>query len=342
MDHHGQERGHPRGLPSRAGSPRRRPRVGGARPERPVAARLQPGQSATFTAIVTKLGSAHRCRSPPTAPPSDLGAPGLGPKRGPGVRRGPRAARRRICFDRYERVERIDFKSAKDVVTEVDHLSEALIIEAIRARSRATASWPRRAASTTPRRARAELGRRRAWVIDPLDGTINYANGIPFFCVSIALVVDGRPVVGVVHDPSAARRSRRRADGPATLDGRPIAASVKDELSDFVVSMALVRPGGRRAARGRSQGDPRVALDGLRRARAGLRRQRPVRRLRPAGRAVGLGRRRGRASSPSVPARRSPTSTGGPGSTSPARPARSASLAAPAAHHARAARAWRG
>jgi myo-inositol-1(or 4)-monophosphatase len=77
------------------------------------------------------------------------------------------------------------------------------------------------------------------WVVDPLDGTINYANGIPFFCVSIALVEDGRPSVGVIHDPSRRETFSAVADGPARLDGRPIAPSDKDRLSDFVVSMAL-------------------------------------------------------------------------------------------------------
>ena len=42
----------------------------------------------------------------------------------------------------------------------------------------------------------------RVWIVDPLDGTVNYANGIPFFCVSIGLVDGGRPVVGVIHDPT--------------------------------------------------------------------------------------------------------------------------------------------
>ncbi len=76
-------------------------------------------------------------------------------------------------------------------------------------------------------------------MIDPLDGTINYANGIPFFCVSIALLEGGRPVVGVVHDPSRGETFAAADTGSATLDGKPIAASVKTELSDFVVSMAL-------------------------------------------------------------------------------------------------------
>ena len=62
-------------------------------------------------------------------------------------------------MDRYERLERIDHKSARDVVTEADHLSEALILEAIRAYRPATRSWPRRPANTAPSQARR---RRRA------------------------------------------------------------------------------------------------------------------------------------------------------------------------------------
>ena len=57
-------------------------------------------------------------------------------------------------MDRYERLERIDYKSARDVVTEADHLSEELIIDAIRASIRATRSSPRRAASIGRSRAR--------------------------------------------------------------------------------------------------------------------------------------------------------------------------------------------
>jgi len=54
------------------------------------------------------------------------------------------------------------------------------------------------------------------WIVDPLDGTVNYANGIPFFCVSIGLAVDGRPAVGVVHDPSRRETYAATADGPAS------------------------------------------------------------------------------------------------------------------------------
>jgi myo-inositol-1(or 4)-monophosphatase len=148
-----------------------------------------------------------------------------------------------LLLARYEKVEQIDFKSAKDVVTEVDHLSEALIIEAIRAEHPGDGIIAEEsgehvaAAGDSP-----TAGVGRAWVIDPLDGTINYANGIPFFCVSIALVEAGRPAVGVIHDPIRGETFAATDDGPATLDGREIQASDKDRLIDFVVSMALSGP----------------------------------------------------------------------------------------------------
>jgi myo-inositol-1(or 4)-monophosphatase len=152
-----------------------------------------------------------------------------------------------LQMERYERVERIDYKSARDVVTEVDHLSEALIFDAIRAAFPGDALLGEESGEHDGAAAghTATSGQGRAWVVDPLDGTINYANGIPFFCVSIALVEEGRPVVGVVHDPSRGESFAATIDGPATLAGKPIRASGKAALSDFVISMAL---GGRAAA----------------------------------------------------------------------------------------------
>jgi myo-inositol-1(or 4)-monophosphatase len=149
----------------------------------------------------------------------------------------------RLLTERFEKVERIDFKSAKDVVTEVDHLSEELIIGAIRARHPGDGIVAEESGEHLAAAGHAPTaGVGRAWVIDPLDGTINYANGIPFFCVSIALVEAGRPVVGVIHDPMRGETFAASDEGPATLDGRPIATSVKDKLSDFVISMALSGP----------------------------------------------------------------------------------------------------
>jgi myo-inositol-1(or 4)-monophosphatase len=183
---------------------------------------------------------------PADAPPADAPTPGRPP-----VQAGDRAGELAFALElaaragalhmqRYERVERVDLKSAKDVVTEVDHLSEELILGAIRATFPDDAIL---AEETGGRQARAghepTSGIGRAWIVDPLDGTINYANGIPFFCVSIALVDAGRPVVGVICDPSRNETFAASAGGRATLNGREITPSTKDRLSDLVVSMAL-------------------------------------------------------------------------------------------------------
>jgi len=145
-----------------------------------------------------------------------------------------------VLMERYERLERIDYKSARDVVTEADHLSEALIVEAIRARYPDDAIL---AEETGEHRAVAgeapTSGRGRVWIVDPLDGTVNYANGIPVFCVSIGLVIDGAPACGVIVDPTRDESFTATSDGPAMLDGRAVAVSDKDRLSDFVISMAL-------------------------------------------------------------------------------------------------------
>ncbi len=164
----------------------------------------------------------------------------------------------RILFERYERVEQVDHKSMRDVVTEVDHLSEHLVIDAIRAafpgdgilaeESGAHHQGGSAHGTITPAAgvgpALRSLSVGRTWIIDPLDGTVNYANGIPCFCVSIGLVIDGKPAAGAVHDPMRNETFWASADGPAFLGDRVIRAGAKDRMIDFVVSMAL---GGRAA-----------------------------------------------------------------------------------------------
>jgi myo-inositol-1(or 4)-monophosphatase len=73
----------------------------------------------------------------------------------------------------------------------------------------------------------------RYWCVDPLDGTNNFAHGLPLFCVSVALVVDGEPRVGVVHAPLLGEV--HATDGVrATLNGRPIAVSETDDVGDGI------------------------------------------------------------------------------------------------------------
>lgn len=146
----------------------------------------------------------------------------------------------------YGRIEQIDRKSRRDVVTDVDFRSEELVISEIRRRFPGDAILAEESGSHAGREAvgHAAVKAERTWVIDPLDGTVNYANGIPFYCVSIGLVADGQPVVGVVLDPARGDCFQAAADGPARLNGETVEASIKESLGDYVVSMAIIGRGG--------------------------------------------------------------------------------------------------
>ena len=149
-----------------------------------------------------------------------------------------------VLGDSYERIERIDYKSKRDVVTNADYASERLVIDAIKARFPDDAILAEESGEHAGMLRDDGTNNGRTWVIDPLDGTVNYANGIPFYCVSIGLVVDATPVVGVVLDPSRDDLYTATADGDAELDGAPIRVSTKEALSDFVVSLAVIGRGG--------------------------------------------------------------------------------------------------
>jgi myo-inositol-1(or 4)-monophosphatase len=149
-----------------------------------------------------------------------------------------------LLTDSYERLERIDYKSKRDVVTNADYASEHLVINAIRERYPDDAILAEESGEHAGMLRDDGSGNGRTWVIDPLDGTVNYANGIPFYCVSIGLVVDDRPTVGVVLDPAREDLYAATADGPATLDGKPVRASTKETLQDYVVSLAVIGRGG--------------------------------------------------------------------------------------------------
>jgi myo-inositol-1(or 4)-monophosphatase len=68
------------------------------------------------------------------------------------------------------------------------------------------------------------------WIVDPLDGTTNYAHGLPFFSISIALERNSEVVLGVVHDPTADETYTAERGSGAFLNGEPIGVSDTDEL----------------------------------------------------------------------------------------------------------------
>ena len=118
----------------------------------------------------------------------------------------------------------IAYKGTVDLVTEMDKRSEATIVGALTTRfpdHRVVAEE-----GSGPRSGDSPYN----WLIDPLDGTTNYAHGNPIFAVSIALQRDDETIVGVVYDPTRDELFRAELGGGAFLNDRPIHVSNISEL----------------------------------------------------------------------------------------------------------------
>jgi myo-inositol-1(or 4)-monophosphatase len=81
------------------------------------------------------------------------------------------------------------------------------------------------------------------WIVDPLDGTVNYFYGIPHFCVSIALRFRSEVVVGVIYDPIRREMWRGQKGEIPALNGNPIQVSDRADLAEAVVSVGLAKTG---------------------------------------------------------------------------------------------------
>jgi myo-inositol-1(or 4)-monophosphatase len=75
----------------------------------------------------------------------------------------------------------------------------------------------------------------RQWIVDPIDGTVNYFYGIPHFCVSIALREAGVITVGVIHDPMVGETWTVEKGSPAMLNGKPCRASARDTIEQSIL-----------------------------------------------------------------------------------------------------------
>jgi myo-inositol-1(or 4)-monophosphatase len=83
----------------------------------------------------------------------------------------------------------------------------------------------------------------RQWIVDPIDGTVNYYYGIPHFCVSIALRVAGEIVVGVIHDPMVGETWTVEKGSPPMLNGQPIRVSPRTELAESILFVGCGKDG---------------------------------------------------------------------------------------------------
>jgi myo-inositol-1(or 4)-monophosphatase len=130
--------------------------------------------------------------------------------------------------------------SATDIVTEMDQASERLLVEHI-------------SAARPDDGFLGEEGADRAgssgvaWVIDPIDGTVNYLYEIPAFAVSIGVRVGDEVAVGVVHNPVTGELWAARRGHGATLDGRPIRVNAAPDLAMALVATGFGYQSARRA-----------------------------------------------------------------------------------------------
>jgi myo-inositol-1(or 4)-monophosphatase len=89
----------------------------------------------------------------------------------------------------------------------------------------------------------ADVDGRLVWVLDPIDGTINFARESPLCTISLSLVVNGQPVIGIVDAPLLGERFVAREGGGAFLNGRPIAVSQVGDLREAIVALADFKVG---------------------------------------------------------------------------------------------------
>src|SRR5437879_1392620 len=81
------------------------------------------------------------------------------------------------------------------------------------------------------------------WIVDPLDGTVNYFYGIPHFCVSIALRVRSEIMIGVIYDPIREEMWSGQKDEIPKLNGHPVHVSDRADLTEAVISVGLAKTG---------------------------------------------------------------------------------------------------
>jgi myo-inositol-1(or 4)-monophosphatase len=129
-----------------------------------------------------------------------------------------------VLRDAYHQPRHIDYKGEINLVTQADEESERLIVAALRESFPDHAILAEEGSGT-------DGSSGYTWVVDPLDGTTNFAHGIPIFAVSIALRgPGGDPLLGVVYDPLRDECFAATRGGGATLNDTPVRVTEETEL----------------------------------------------------------------------------------------------------------------
>ena len=119
-------------------------------------------------------------------------------------------------------------KQGDDPLTAADLAVDAVLKDAL---PRPGEGWLSEETADDPSR----LECSRVWIVDPIDGTREFVMGIPEWCVSVALVVDGRPVAGGILSVANDQRIVGSVDDGVTLNGEPVACTDRDDIRGALV-----------------------------------------------------------------------------------------------------------
>ncbi len=136
----------------------------------------------------------------------------------------------RVALDRFDQPQIVTHKGFRDIVTEADVAAQNAAVATILAR------FPD-AAILGEEDLAPPTGAETLWVIDPIDGTTNYARQFPSFAVSIGVVQRGQPIAGAIYDPLRDHLFAAEAGCGATLNGAPIHVSDVRALPEAILAV---------------------------------------------------------------------------------------------------------
>lgn len=136
----------------------------------------------------------------------------------------------RCALEHIEKIGKISYKdSVKNLVTDIDKKCEGIIIDKIRK------YFPEHSILAEESGETNNTGKFK-WIIDPIDGTTNYAHGFPFFCTSIGIMQSDSLKIGVVYDPSRDELFAAEEGKGAFLNKKPIKVSQKTKVQDSLIA----------------------------------------------------------------------------------------------------------
>ena len=135
-----------------------------------------------------------------------------------------------LILNYYKADYEIKDKGYHNPVTTADHAADSRLKE-ILISAKPDYGWLSEETVDSPER----LTKERVWVVDPLDGTKEFIEGVPHFVVSIGLVENGTPIVGVLYNPVTGETFTAAQGEGAQLNGEPIRCTTKDNVGDMVI-----------------------------------------------------------------------------------------------------------